>query len=121
MTCPHCNEDTPSLFNNCEHCKADISEYKAQRNKALEGTGETYSASDMKKESTKLNLGPVGGVLIMIGAATWFLFEITYSKRIYFYAPVLFVIGIVTLVAGLKRGKRLKELKKLQDKGEVID
>jgi hypothetical protein len=45
-------------------------------------------------ERKALSWGPMGGVFLMVIAAVWFVTGL-YFNRIFFYAPVLFVIGLV--------------------------
>lgn len=40
------------------------------------------------------------GILMMVGAAVWFVFGLM-NDIIYFYPPVLFVLGIISFFKGL--------------------
>ncbi len=44
-----------------------------------------------------------GGVLMMVGAAVWFFVGLA-ANVIYFYPPVLFIIGLVTVLKGFFDG-----------------
>lgn len=50
-----------------------------------------------------INAGVAGGVLMMIIAAVWFFVGLA-ADRIFFYPPVLFVIGIGAIFKGLTGG-----------------
>ena len=47
-----------------------------------------------------LNAGTIGGVLMMVIAAVWFVVGLA-GGIIFFYPPILFVIGIIAFVKGL--------------------
>ncbi len=42
-----------------------------------------------------------GGLLMMILALVWFFGALIYADRIYFYPPVLFVLGLIAFIKGL--------------------
>lgn len=50
-----------------------------------------------------LNGGVAGGLLAMIGAAVWFVLGLM-ADRIFFYPPILFVIGLIAFIKGLAGG-----------------
>src|SRR5262249_38735463 len=52
-----------------------------------------------------VNGGIAAGVLMMIIAVAWFVAGIVWANRIFFYPPILFVIGIVAIVKGLMGGE----------------
>jgi hypothetical protein len=47
------------------------------------------------------NAGVAGGVLMILIAVAWFVAGLYYANRIYFYPPILLVIGIAAIVKGL--------------------
>jgi hypothetical protein len=47
-----------------------------------------------------INSGVIGGLLMMLIAVVWFVLGLA-AGRIFFYPPILFVIGIVSIVKGL--------------------
>jgi hypothetical protein len=47
-----------------------------------------------------MNAGVIGGVLMMVIAVVWFVVGL-HAGWIFFYPPILFVIGIVALIKGL--------------------
>lgn len=113
-----CKKETPSVLSFCEHCKADLREYSRKRDKLMEGTGEFDIGSGFGIESKILNLGPIGGIILMAIAVIWF-FAAFANGVIYFYPPVLFVIGLVGFFAGIARSIKRKKLKKHRARGEV--
>jgi predicted DNA-binding protein (UPF0251 family) len=54
-------------------------------------------------EQKGLRKGVLGGVLMMVIAAVWFIGGLA-ADRIFFYPPVLFIIGLVGLVKGIIEG-----------------
>lgn len=61
----------------------------------------TASAGGSSGGGFTTTLGPiVGGLLMMIGGAVWFFAGLA-ANRIFFYAPVLCVLGLVSLIKGL--------------------
>jgi hypothetical protein len=44
----------------------------------------------------------IGGILMMVGAVVWFFGALLLMNRIFFYPPILFVLGIGTLVRGIR-------------------
>jgi len=54
-------------------------------------------------EKKGVDMGVVGGLLMMGGAAAWFFIGLA-GGYIFFYPPVLFVIGIFALLKGLFTG-----------------
>lgn len=51
-----------------------------------------------------VNSGVAGGILMMLIAAVWFIVGIA-GGRIFFYPPILFVIGLVSMFKGLFGGE----------------
>jgi hypothetical protein len=47
-----------------------------------------------------LNAGVIGGVLMMLIAVAWFVAGLA-AGRIFFYPPILLVIGVVAVIKGL--------------------
>jgi hypothetical protein len=50
-----------------------------------------------------VNSGAIGGILTMIIAAVWFFVGLSFG-RIFFYPPILFVIGALAVIKGLLGG-----------------
>lgn len=47
------------------------------------------------------NSGIMGGLLMMAIAVVWFVGALVYADRIFFYPPVLFVVGLIAFFKGL--------------------
>lgn len=54
-------------------------------------------------EKQVLSKGPIGGIILMVVAVVWF-FGGLLAGYIFFYPPILFLIGLVGLVKALLRG-----------------
>lgn len=72
-----------------------------------------------RMEKSVLNGGIVGGILAMVGATVWFFVAYIYMDIIFFYPPVLFVIGVISLVKGI--AKRNEENRKKMNSGSILD
>jgi len=53
--------------------------------------------------SKGMKKGVVGGVVMMVIALVWFFGRLS-AGYIYYYPPILFIIGVVALVKGLVKG-----------------
>ena len=64
--------------------------------------GDAYEAPPSQPRSgSGVNWGAMGtGILMMVGAAVWFVVGLM-GDRIFFYPPVLFVLGIISFFKGL--------------------
>jgi hypothetical protein len=51
-----------------------------------------------------LNSGVVGGALTMLVAVAWFVVGIMFLNRIFFYPPIMFIIGLVAMLKGFTGG-----------------
>jgi DNA-directed RNA polymerase subunit RPC12/RpoP len=89
-TCPECGERVPGKFDICTECGADIDALlKEERYGSRSGPPSADNAYDLVA-----NMGPVGGALAMIVAVVWFVGGLR-DGVIFFYPPVLFVIGAI--------------------------
>jgi hypothetical protein len=50
-----------------------------------------------------VNAGVVGGVVMILIAVVWFVVGLTIN-RIFFYPPIMFVIGVIAIINGISRG-----------------
>jgi hypothetical protein len=50
------------------------------------------------------NSGIIGGILMIVIAVVWFVVGYFAADRIFFYPPILFVIGLLSIVKGLFGG-----------------
>jgi hypothetical protein len=51
-----------------------------------------------------IGLGALGGIMMVILSVIWLGFKYVYFKRISFYALLLFLVGIIRLLTGIKQG-----------------
>jgi hypothetical protein len=52
-------------------------------------------------EKRLLDKGALAGVLMMVIAVAWFVCGLIFLDRIFFYPPILFVIGVIAFIKGL--------------------
>lgn len=55
------------------------------------------SPDTFEPERRATNAGVLGGIAIMGLAAIWFFVAYFYANRIYFYPPILFVLGLISV------------------------
>jgi hypothetical protein len=60
-----------------------------------------FSGFDFGFERSLANKGAVAGVLMMVIAVVWFVCGLMFLNRIFFYPPILFIIGLIALIKGL--------------------
>ena len=78
---------------------------KSGAGQALRGTGnEPRSANERPREAVEKtpNRTITYGILMMVGAVVWFVVGLA-GDVIFFYPPVMFVLGFIALVKGLMR------------------
>lgn len=97
MICPKCGKETPSILRICENCNEDLELYRSARNKSISGTENEEGIT-----GAILSLGSFGGILLMVIAVVWFVLGLK-ANRIFFYPPVLFVIGIGGFFKGFSK------------------
>ena len=88
---------------NCDHFDFDEREQERRRQRDL-AVEHSEAASDVfAPERRGLRLGALGGIGMMLIAVIWFFggYEAGY---IFYYPPVLFIIGLVGLIKGLAEG-----------------
>jgi phage FluMu protein Com len=63
------------------------------------------SGKKRKRQREEQSAGASGnmitGILMMVGAVAWFVAGIVWMDRIFFYPPILFVLGLVAMVRGM--------------------
>ncbi|HQQ98670.1 MAG TPA: hypothetical protein PLX35_15470, partial [Cyclobacteriaceae bacterium] len=67
-------------------------------------------AEGLSPEKKAMKLGALGGIIMIVVAVVWF-FVGLYNDIIFFYPPILLLIGIYTLVKGLAKGNMTGEKK----------
>ncbi len=95
-------DQKPSFTDSCHNFFAD--EQEAQRLITLEKEAAMEeNAGFFAQEQKGIQKGVWGGVIMITIAIVWFVVG-WYAGYIYFYPPVLFVIGIFALVKGIMKG-----------------
>jgi len=92
---------------NCESFKEDTKE--AESIKIQEGLikKEAQKTSTLGLSVIGIKSGVLAGIIVIIGAITWFIAGLI-SGYIFFYPPLLFILGVVIFVKGLMNVKRRK-------------
>jgi len=93
----------PAFEHTCSTFALD--EPEAQRLVALEKAGEEEEmrGAGTSLERKGMKMGVFGGVVMIVIALVWFFAGLA-GGRIFFYPPVLFVIGVSALIKGLANG-----------------
>lgn len=75
-------------------------------------------------ESMGIKNSTIVGIITMSAAAIWFFIGYFSMNTIFFYPPVLFVLGLIKFIQGLNKGNekvRLKSIKKKSEKSDLLD
>lgn len=92
----------PTFEGTCPTFKAD--EAEATRLAGVErAAAESEEGGTFAPEKKGIKAGVLGGVVMMVIAAVWFFAGLA-ADRIFFYPPVLFVIGVYALIKGISDG-----------------
>ena len=88
----------------CPECSVPFSETKAQvvRQRA-EAMGSNDEGGAFAPEKAGLRAGVLGGLLMMLIAVVWFVGGYA-AGYIFYYPPILFLIGVYALIKGLATG-----------------
>ncbi len=120
MICPFCQKDTSLVLRHCQNCNADLEEYRTKRNQSIQGTGNIYIGKGFELETLLLKLGPIGGIILMLFSAVVFIAALL-DGVIYFYLPILFLIGVYGLIEGIRRNKKRKQHREMKERGEILE
>jgi len=60
-----------------------------------------FSGFEFGLERSLANKGALAGVLMMVIAVVWFVCGLIFLNRIFFYPPVLFIVGLIAFIKGL--------------------
>jgi DNA-directed RNA polymerase subunit RPC12/RpoP len=101
MPCPYCGEQTLVPGTPAPAAAPPAPDQAKPWQKSDQPSGQTNSGRSF--EGKVLNGGVLGGMLAMVGAIVWFVLGLQ-ADRIFFYPPVLFVIGLVAVFKGLTQG-----------------
>ncbi|MBI4612477.1 MAG: hypothetical protein HY720_02600 [Planctomycetes bacterium] len=97
-SCPACSEAIPLAVQTCPHCGELLGARRRAAEEAAAEDGGTFAP-----EKAGIRAGMVGGIIIMAIAAIWFVGGLA-AGILFYYPPVLFVIGIFAFVKGLVTG-----------------
>lgn len=102
IVCGLTNEK-PTFEDECADFKADEDQiqYYKERQKATEN--EDNEGGFFEPEKKGLQKGVLGGLGMMLIAVVWFVLG-WQAGYIYYYPPILFVIGLVGLIKGIIQG-----------------
>jgi len=100
-TCPSCSTPYPVSERKCPACGVS---YRVAKGAQEEETG------SFAPEKAGVKKGVLGGVIMIAIAAIWFFAGLA-ADRIFFYPPVLAVIGIYSVIKGLATGNLAGEKK----------
>ena len=90
----------PTFEGTCPDFKVDQSEANRLVQLERDAREEEESQSAFSPERKAIKMGVWGGVLMIAIAAVWFFAGLA-AGYIYFYPPVLFVIGIYAIIKGV--------------------
>lgn len=95
--------EKPSFTGSCDQGDLDDAEaLRLQRlNEAVEEEGDSNGFFAYEKKGMKK--GVLGGVAMIVIAIVWFVLGLA-ADRIFYYPPILLIIGIVGVVKGLAEG-----------------
>jgi hypothetical protein len=96
------NWDSYDSYNDAPAAMPPKKKGRAATSRESTSRGDAYEApASQPRSSSGANWGAMGtGILMMVGAAVWFVFGLM-NDIIYFYPPVLFVLGIISFFKGL--------------------
>lgn len=96
-TCPACGNQYPGEETKCPQCGASYKAAKIERDNP-EGGGDAFAP-----EKKGIQAGVVGGIVMIAIAAIWFFVGLA-NDVIFFYPPVLALIGGYAVVKGFATG-----------------
>lgn len=115
-----CNltDEKPTFTDTCPQFEVDE---KAEKKLELkeQAKAEYVEAETYGMAGTALNGGIIGGIVMMVLAVVWFVAGLVMADRIFFYPPILLVLGIIGLVKGIN--KRSEQRRKQMASKHVLD
>jgi hypothetical protein len=123
MLCPHCQAETPSIADVCQHCRADLREHSRAQAVQLKAAArrENRGFSGWLRNLV-WRVGLPGGLFLMVGSLVWIFLGL--SLQVLFVQPlVLFPFGLVASIGGLAenigRRRRAKAADAAAGSGDV--
>lgn len=105
-------DDKPAFIGTCDSFEIDEERsrkylkdqaLKEEARKEAEQYEQTNGMSQMG-----VKRGSVAGVILMVLAVLWFFGGIIYLNRIFFYPPILFIVGLVAMIKGIIKERETK-------------
>ncbi|MCE7994232.1 MAG: hypothetical protein HEP71_19750 [Roseivirga sp.] len=94
----------PAFENECPDFQADEKQIEYYKNrKQAEEQADDSGGGFFEPEKKGLQKGVLGGIAMMVIAAVWFVLG-WQAGYIYYYPPILFIIGLVGLIKGIAQG-----------------
>ena len=100
---------------NCKGYSEDIEEAGILDQKREELANQVVQQESLGLTALGISNGITAGFMTMFLAIAWFAIGYFYMDRIFFYPPILFVIGIITAIRGVNKKKRKKVVKNNED------
>lgn len=117
-------KEKPVFESTCQDFEADkrIQKVVEMREEERKNNYETKDPGIL--ESMGIKNSTLIGIITMLGATVWFFVGYFKMNTIFFYPPVLFVIGLIKLIQGLNQGSKkvqVKIAKKKSEKSDLLD
>ena len=105
MFCSNCGIQLPDDSRFCSDCGIEINTLLPSTSPASAQTKtlEKRNTGFFAPEKAGINKGVVGGIIMMVIAAVWFGVAWEYGW-IFFYPPILFLIGLFAFIKGIVTG-----------------
>lgn len=97
-TCPQCESKVPASKKRCPACGAHFVLAKQNREAAREADAAGFGA-----ERAAVSKGVLGGIVLLVVAGVWF-YVGWQAGYIYYYPPVLALIGVYAIWKGISEG-----------------
>jgi len=112
--CPSCGKplaEDKIVCTNCNYsrrlgrklsAKMEVPPAKPERTKKVKTKVAKADDGQLRPQRSSLNGGKIlTGLGMMVGAVVWFVLGLFLLNRIFFYPPILLIVGIGTLINGL--------------------
>ena len=95
--------DKPNFIDRCEEGVLDEAEAVRLEKLQAEAEEEEVSGGFFGPEKQGMKKGVLGGVVMILIAVVWFVGGLA-ADIIFYYPPILFIIGLVALIKGIMEG-----------------